>query len=174
MLQHCVPNQGSAWDYTLGVLGHYFEATRSVQEAAPPLPKKSWFTFQVEDISPLVRELIGPYLEVARLVGQRTAELHLALASDTTDPDFLPNPSPRSTSAPLPILADPQHASFQLLRQCSKVYRKSPRRGAVCSQFRRRGGQLLRSVLNRKVSTVRIRCHGSYQLGQLCTPRTIS
>ena len=33
-----------------------------------------------------------PYLDSAALLGRRTAELHLALASAADDPDFAPQP----------------------------------------------------------------------------------
>ena len=40
----------------------------------------------------LANALIGTYLENADLLGRRTAELHLALASDREDPAFAPEP----------------------------------------------------------------------------------
>ena len=47
---------------------------------------------ETNEIPPLAGELIGPYLENVKLLGQRTAELHVALASDSNDPDFAPEP----------------------------------------------------------------------------------
>ena len=44
------------------------------------------------DMAPLATEVIGSFLESARLLGRRTAELHIALASDPDDPDFAPEP----------------------------------------------------------------------------------
>ena len=67
--------------------------------------------------------MIGTYLESARLIGQRTAELHVTLASDSENPDFSPEPfsalyqrsiyqSMRTTAA----------QSFHLLRtHCKKL-----------------------------------------------------
>ena len=40
----------------------------------------------------VAREILGAQLESAYLLGQRTAEMHLALASDTADPSFAPEP----------------------------------------------------------------------------------
>ncbi len=39
-----------------------------------------------------VRESLGTYLETARLMARRTAELHVALASVSDDADFTPEP----------------------------------------------------------------------------------
>jgi maltose alpha-D-glucosyltransferase/alpha-amylase len=168
-LQQFVPNQGNAWDYTLAVLVHYFEAARSVQGSAPPPHKKPWFTLQTEEIPSIVRELIGPYLEVVRLVGQRTAELHLALASDTADPDFAPEPFSvlhhRSRYQFLRILST---QVFQLLRQCLKSLPEAVRGEAQSIlNLEAKVGQHLHSIFTRKISTWRIRCHGSYHLEQV-------
>ena len=46
----------------------------------------------------LAREHVGPYLDAAALLGRRTAELHLALASPTENPAFSLNRSPPGTS----------------------------------------------------------------------------
>ncbi len=44
------------------------------------------------DIPIFARELIGPYLDSAARLGQRTAELHVALANVRGNPDFTPEP----------------------------------------------------------------------------------
>ena len=41
-----------------------------------------------ETIPDEARQRIGPYLDAAALLGRRTAELHLALASVPDDPEF--------------------------------------------------------------------------------------
>src|SRR5439155_21698927 len=45
-----------------------------------------------EDLPATAQEFIGPYLESARLLGQRTAELHVALAVAPDEPNFAPEP----------------------------------------------------------------------------------
>jgi maltose alpha-D-glucosyltransferase/alpha-amylase len=169
VLQHFVQNQGNAWDNTLSVLVHYFEAARSLHEPAPPPHQKPWFTLQAEEIPLIVKELIGPYLEVARLLGQRTAELHLALGSDMADPNFAPEPFSvlhyRSRYQFLRILSA---QAFQLLRQCLKSLPELVRGEARnVLNLEATVGRRLHSVFTRKISTWRIRCHGSYHLGQL-------
>ena len=94
ILNGFIPSQGDAWKYTLDVLSHYFETALARQTEIPPedLPEKSLLELIKMDIPPLAQELIGTYFESARLIGERTAELHLALASNLTDPDFYPEP----------------------------------------------------------------------------------
>ena len=60
------------------------------------------------DVPPLASALIGPYLASARLLGQRTAELHLALASDPEDPRF----APEALHGLLPTRPDAVHPGF--------------------------------------------------------------
>jgi maltooligosyltrehalose synthase len=43
-----------------------------------------------QEMPALMREMIGPYIASATLLGQRTGELHVALASDHQDPAFSP------------------------------------------------------------------------------------
>jgi maltose alpha-D-glucosyltransferase/alpha-amylase len=91
LLQGFVPNQGDAWRYTLDSLQDYFDRTRA--HYAPPawvtdLPQKPLLALAASPVPGPAVETIGPYLESARLLGQRTAELHLALASQPDDPVF--------------------------------------------------------------------------------------
>ena len=39
-----------------------------------------------------IQDVMGPYLRTAETLGTRTAEMHLALASDASDPAFAPAP----------------------------------------------------------------------------------
>ncbi len=91
LLQGFVPNQGDAWRYTLDSLQAYFE--RSLAHYSPPawvtdLSSRPLLELAQEPIPDQAAEAIGPYLDSARLLGQRTAELHLALASQPEDPVF--------------------------------------------------------------------------------------
>src|SRR4029453_2688006 len=93
ILQQFVPNVGDAWSYTLDSLSHYFERALAYTEAQlPGLPQPPVFDLLNDEFPMLARELIASYLESARLLGQRTAELHKALASSAEDPNFAPEP----------------------------------------------------------------------------------
>ena len=93
LLQDYVPNQGDAWGYTLGTLDTCFESIlarpeefRDLAHWAPQL-----LDTDLHDQQPLLTETIGEFfLEMIQLLGRRTAELHIALASVRSDPDFVP------------------------------------------------------------------------------------
>ena len=89
ILQGFVRNEGDAWEYTLDVLGRYFERVASnlrdgELREAPELPDSLLELSRLE-LSEEVGDVIGTYVNSAELLGQRTAELHRALASDRDD-----------------------------------------------------------------------------------------
>ena len=93
ILHGFVPNQGDAWGYTLEALDHYFAAARAQRSGEhATVPHQPLLALAERDVPPLASALIGPYVASARLLGQRTAELHLALASDSGDSRFAPEP----------------------------------------------------------------------------------
>lgn len=82
ILQERVPNQGSAWDLAVGETGRYLERVGSLSEDLPRLPERppSIFRLATERPPEEVANLIGTPLYSAEVLGQRTAEMHLALA----------------------------------------------------------------------------------------------
>lgn len=169
VLQGFVRNEGDAWQLTLDSLQRYFEqvlAHPTVQ--IPPVPQKH-LLFLREEASPLAKETIGPYLASAQLLGERTAQLHLALASSTEYPDFAPEPF--TVIYQKSIYYSMRRSvirTMQLLRQgiddlpeeardvAEEVLAKEK---AIIERF-----QPVRAA---KLRASRIRCHGDYHLGQI-------
>ena len=84
VLQSAVISESDAWTLTLDAVGRYYERV---------LGRKADLQNQVSPPGALLDELIGGvYPEKATLLGQRTAELHRALASAEDDPVFAPEP----------------------------------------------------------------------------------
>jgi len=171
ILQGFVPNQGDAWEYTLDVLGHYFERAlvqrNRVEE--PLTPQRPLPDMAQEEAPPIVFEVIGPYLEMARLLGQRTAELHQFLASDSGHPRFAPErfstlyqrslyQSMRALTARICQLVRQRLKNLPeaTLPDAQKTLELEP---AILERFR--------AITKRKITAQRIRCHGDYHLGQV-------
>jgi len=169
ILQSFVPNEGDAWQYTLDALQRYFElvlAHPTVQ--APPVPRKPLLSLPKE-LPPLARETIGAYMASAQLLGQRTAELHVALASAPEDPDF----------APLPYTLVYQTSLYQSFRgfamrtlemlreQASNLPEESLRDAKKVLDKEKNIVERYNLIRQRKISASRIRCHGDYHLGQV-------
>lgn len=171
LLQGFVQSESDAWTYALDEAGRFFERVLSRKEEAgtPPTPPKSLFGIDPESIPPLVRELLGGvHLEMAQLLGRRTAEMHKTLAS-----------SQEANFAPIPFTAIYQRSLYQSMRisasrtlqSLDRLIKRLPdeSQGDASSiiSAEKEILSLLRKVMERKLSGTRIRIHGNYHLAQL-------
>ena len=169
ILQGFVTNQGDAWDYTLRGLDVYFEhaATKS---SLCQIPQGSVVELlALPEADQLATELIGAYLEAAHLMGQRIAELHLALLTDGNDPNFAPEPW--STLH--------QRSAYQSMRNLlgSVMRVMNSRMNVIPKELRKPASDIVaqndaiaarfNTFLKRRLSGVRMRCHGDLHLGQI-------
>jgi maltose alpha-D-glucosyltransferase / alpha-amylase len=166
-----IPSEGDAWSYTVNALSQYFEralVARS-QPGDAEMGPASLLDRAQSDLPSLVEESASAYLDNAHLLGQRTAELHLALGEARDDAAFSPEPFTalyrRSLYQSLRSLA---RTTFELLRRRQPSLPDDAREQArtvlgLEEQLLRQ----VRAVLDRKVRVARIRIHGDYHLGQV-------
>jgi maltose alpha-D-glucosyltransferase/alpha-amylase len=171
ILQAFVPNQGDAWRYTLGVLDQYFERMASADGIVEP-PALSWRSILECDVMmtpPEVPRLIGEYWESAGLLGRRTAQLHLALASDSKDPAF--RPEPFSVTVQQAQYNSMRNLALQVMRTLEKRLPGLPSfvQSDAANVLKRMNELLARfeSSAQQKVQAELIRIHGDYHLGQV-------
>jgi maltose alpha-D-glucosyltransferase / alpha-amylase len=170
MLQGLVANEGDGWKWTVEELDRYFEACAPL--AFPETLRtgsENALDLSERPPSQLARDHLGIYLDSATTLGRRTAELHLALSSPTTDPAFAPEPF---TSADLEVLlADlQQHASrvLDVLKErVSQLPDEVVEVAAAVLSRRRHILDHFRALKSDSVRTQRIRVHGDYHLGQV-------
>jgi maltose alpha-D-glucosyltransferase/alpha-amylase len=118
---------------------------------------------------PLIQDVAGTYLNQVRLLGRRTAELHLALASSSDSPAFAPEPFTalyrRSLYQSLRSLV---RTTFDLLRRRLASLPEPTREEArAVLGLEEALLRQMRSVLERRLAAGRIRIHGDYHLGQV-------
>jgi maltose alpha-D-glucosyltransferase / alpha-amylase len=173
MLQAFVPNQGDAWQYTLDVLSAFYEralaTSREAEAQQAPPSEGGVLDLAIVETTAHAQEMINTYLQTARLLAQRTAEMHLALARDTEDPALAPEPfTALYQRSVYQSLRNLKGQSFQLLRQrlndLPRADRKSARKlleldEEVLKRFR--------ATMEIKATGLRMRHHGDYHLGQV-------
>ena len=97
MIQRLVDNHGDAWQYMLDKLGIFNDKILALKpEELPGTELRGTITdpCRFEDLPEQIRYLIDPAVaEQARLIGIRTAEMHILLATTGgKSPAFLPEP----------------------------------------------------------------------------------
>ena len=164
-------NEGDAWEYTIDRLGPFFERAAAQGEPAPVVDTttRGLLELSAQEPTALARELIGAFLEDARLLGQRTAELHNVLGAEDENRDFAPEDftvfyqrslyqSMRNLTGRVYQVVKARH--HQLRKELQPdVERVLALEDRVLLRFRR--------LLERRMKAVRIRCHGDYHLGQV-------
>jgi maltose alpha-D-glucosyltransferase/alpha-amylase len=169
-LQRFVANQGDAWRFTLDSLKDFREQTARYPEGPPALGEAANPILAYEsELPPIAAELLGAYLSQVGLLGKRTAQLHLALASDFSKPAFAPEAFTGSFQRDFERSAiDLAERNFGLLRE--KREELQPKTREEAARILDRQGEIiekLRSIAAAENLGMRIRIHGDYHLGQV-------
>jgi maltose alpha-D-glucosyltransferase / alpha-amylase len=171
ILTRFIPNAQDAWVYTIDMLSRYLDRARTLSENAGSETLALGSILQLaerEAPEPVVR-LIGTYMELARLLGQRSAELHLALASAPEDHDFGPEPfTPFYQRAWFQSMRNLAVQGIAQLRACNPAV--SERIAPAVDKVIGMESQILqrmRRICGGPISARRIRCHGDFHLGQV-------
>ncbi|WP_347156754.1 maltose alpha-D-glucosyltransferase [Pontibacter chitinilyticus] len=172
MLQELVPNQGDAWNYFEDALKRLYERilTQSERQKIKPtvgsLAHPLAFTEVPEEIQ---LQLGGAHVERLELLGQRTAEMHLALGSITDHKDFTPEDFSlhyqRSLFSSLTSLVRSNFDSLQ--KHLPNLPENVQAEAAEVLQMREEVLTRLKRIFAHKIDTKKIRNHGDYHLGQV-------
>jgi maltose alpha-D-glucosyltransferase / alpha-amylase len=170
ILQQFVENRGDAWRHALEAVAGYYARVAALPEAARAGRRRAGNVLALidEPADPRADELLGDYLVWARLLGRRTAELHLALASATSEPEFLPEEFTAEFRQGLWESLDGLAREVFALLQGKKddlageVAEEAGQALALESAVHNRFGRVRR----RNFTAMRTRIHGDYHLGQ--------
>jgi len=165
MMQQLVPSQGDGWTHALGAVGRFYEEVGD--RIAPDVrgtPLLAGF-----DAPDRLTGAIGGYVDTAATLGRRTAEMHLALAGETSDAAFTAEPLSRTDLDRL--IAGTTKQAEDALQALAAA------RTDLTDEVRTSAEQLLQSrdtLLDRircapklEFVATKIRVHGDYHLGQV-------
>ncbi len=170
ILQEFVPNEGDGWRYTVEHVKSFFEQALSRNATTQaPVGTGSLLQLTEQEPPPILGEMLGTYVEMARLLGTRTAEMHLALASDTDDPAFAPESM--TTLYQRSMYQSMRNQTQRVLALLQQRLPQLPEDAAPSARELVDGSDRLlgafQKVIGRRIDAKRIRCHGDYHLGQV-------
>jgi maltose alpha-D-glucosyltransferase/alpha-amylase len=171
-LQAFAPNQGDGWAWTLGELSRFYDSVSN--QPAPSSSSRTPSLLHSSVDESILREHSPNYLLAAKLIGQRTAAMHLAMATPSDDAAFAVVPTSGQDIAEDRERIEQQAAiAFNSLQATLQ----SPPQGlpqqtvALAASLLQARERLLSStrVLVGETESLgaRIRIHGDYHLGQL-------
>jgi maltose alpha-D-glucosyltransferase/alpha-amylase len=166
-----IRNARNGWAFTLDALGRYFERVRSLDPESTDVSSANvpLLALARTPVPAEVSKIVGTYIEAARLLGQRTAELHVALSSDPDRLDF----------APEPFTPFYQRSIYQSMRNriVETLDLLSKRIGTLPESVQPAAAKLLKSkdelvrrmrgLFEQPLNGMRIRCHGNFHLGEI-------
>lgn len=179
--------QGDAWQFTQRALYHYFQRVLAHVDQSQTLPLPHRHILDLADAYPHMKQaeatdatmtitdydlackLVGEYQETAQLLGQRTAELHVALAQETEDPHFGSEPFTDFFQRPFYYaMLGLMDRDFHLLQQQQYLLPGDVQEKArVVMALEQEVRRYFEPLRDRKFTAMRIRCHGNYHLGQV-------
>jgi maltose alpha-D-glucosyltransferase/alpha-amylase len=171
ILQAFVPNVGDAWQFTLQALSSFWKEAEKYSELHPGamLQNQGPVADDRQNLPAPIINHINPYLDAVSRLGTRTAELHLALGAESTNPRFVPEPYTasfqREFKEALQALAE---RNFALLAMKLKELPAELRDKA--NDLIARQDEILQRydrVLGSPIRAMRTRIHGDYHLGQV-------
>ncbi|WP_159522741.1 maltose alpha-D-glucosyltransferase [Sunxiuqinia indica] len=165
-----VPNEGNAWEFTQSSIERYFDRVlSSKEELMAGYSEKNDLIDHVG--AERMKDLLGPFfVEMVELLAQRTAEMHVALASVKNKKDFVEEPFSLLYQKSL-------YQSFRTLIKQTMNDIKSSKKQLDDEQQELiddivKNEPLLLSTIKKtlekkKIHSSKIRVHGDYHLGQV-------
>ena len=165
LVQSNISEQRSAWDYTIDETDRYFERIRTKFHLNPNLEVDTPALSKIrQGPSKNAQELIGYYLEWARMLAEVTANMHLTLSTIFTPKE----------PTPFYLRSNFQSKRNLVYKICNQLADLSLTASEVDQQLmkqiiakKEQIIQIFEPLLHPKEEFLRIRGHGDYHLGQL-------
>lgn len=173
MMQVMVENHGDGYSFVLELMNNYIERLLSAKTNSLHPDERSGSLIDplpYDKLPEQLQVLLGaPAAEQIHLLGVRTGQMHLALASGTDSADF--KPESFSLYYQRSLFSSMQSLVRETYQSLSKGLKKLPddvkqqaegimgKKGEILS--------ILKKIYSKKLDAIKIRIHGNYQLGQV-------
>ena len=173
MMLNLVENQGDAWVYMNDAIDRFYERVTLLRDEEKALPARKGTLMEpvaYEKAPTILKSLIGGApAERASLLGTRTAEMHIALASQPNIKDFAPEAFSlhyqRSLYSSLQTQMRTAYQSLdRRMKQLPEPFMETAQ--AVLAMKKDVTAQL-KQIYAHKIDALKIRTHGDYHLGQV-------
>ncbi|MCB0360208.1 MAG: phosphotransferase, partial [Bdellovibrionales bacterium] len=169
MMQRYITNQGNGWEFATAELRQFYEGDMTLPFSDDELPPSLRFASEIEAPEEVLDALGSLAATSARTIGERTAELHLALASGPVSGPFGRGRADSSSLAALVTNARTKLQRLQLELSSGQTVLDAattdllPRFTSKLSTLDRR----LQAFSSIATGCTTARCHGDYHLGQI-------
>lgn len=172
VLHEYIANEGDAWVYALDELGRYVERIHSEITGPPPTeilpPKPSLLALAQAPLPAAAQDVLGSFLQTCELLGERTADMHLALAQ-AEGKGFAAEPFTRLYQRSL--YQSMRASARRVISLLRKRRSQLPEQAAAQAEWLLKHEELLLNRFHRiadiRISAQRTRCHGDFHLGQV-------
>jgi maltose alpha-D-glucosyltransferase / alpha-amylase len=169
ILHERIAHQANGWDHAIESIGRYFErAVGAPQPAAIPRPAAGLADAAASPSAALL-DAMGGWLDTAAKLGQRSAELHVALSADRANPVFAPEPlTTRELAMTAARMSEAVPGTLALLERGLDSLAEDDRveaRRLLDDRVALTNG--LMSLAAAQDPGQKIRLHGDYHLGQV-------
>lgn len=170
MMQEMIENQGDAWSLLLNLVEQYYDKVLQLPKQTTPPIVWNAYSFDFKSVHKDLQDLITKevYDKIA-LLGKRTAEMHLALASNPAVADFAPKTFTQEYQT---YLTEHLTSSIKDKLQFLQSIRHNalPNVKIEIDKVLALKDKILTVIANIKqypIAAQRIRMHGDYHLGQV-------
>ena len=170
ILQNYVPNEGDAWQLSLGQVKRYYDEVLTKINTGIALPQLPALSGDPVQIPSVMHELIGEaYLGMIEKLAERTADMHLALASLDNEPAFAPEQFTTLYQRSIyQAMCEQVKRTVILIREVMPTLPVEQQK--LCALFLQNQKAILQQftpIRMEKIDTLKIRIHGDYHLGQV-------